>query len=203
LGRILAELTLQSVSEGELVAEPQVSLRAEQLYIPIENVAFQAMFLIDVFDREMYHYDVERNLDESNIPDLLTEMNLIDIGPIRMLTVPGELFPELAIGGYDGSRVGSTLEEIIDSDNPNPPDLSAAPEGPYLKDQMGFDYNWILGLGNDEIGYLVPEYDYQLHERNPYLDEPEGDHYEETNSVGPNAVPRVLETATRLIEWAP
>jgi hypothetical protein len=203
LGKVLAELVIESVSSGTTVSEPRVSMRAEQLYIPIENVAFQAMFLIGVFDRDIYNYDDTRNLDEHNIPELLTEMNLIDVGPIRMLTVPGELFPELAIGGYDGSHVGTTEVELIDKENPNPPDLDSAPDGPYLKDQMGAEHNWIIGLGNDEIGYLVPQYDYKLHELNPYLDEPEGDHYEETNSVGPNAVPRILDLATQLIEWTP
>ena len=185
LGKVIAELSLEAIAAGEEASSPTVSIRAEQLYIPIENVAFQAMFLIGVFERPIYNYDDTRNLDENNTPDLLTEMILIDVGPIRMLTVPGELFPELAIGGYDGSRVGTTEDDLLDSDNENPPDLDAAPEGPYLKDQMAAQYNWIIGLGNDEIGYLIPSYDYKLHEQNPYLNEPEGDHYEETNSVGP------------------
>jgi hypothetical protein len=203
LGKVIAELALESVAAGSVASDATVSLRAAPLYIPIENIAFQAMFLIGVFDREIFNYDAERNLDENNTPDLYTEMNLIDIGPIRMMTVPGELFPELAIGGYDGSRVNTTEVELIDVENPNPPALDEAPEGPYLKDQMAAQYNWIIGLGNDEIGYLIPSYDYKLHELNPYLDEPEGDHYEETNSVGPSATPRILDMATQLIEWTP
>ncbi len=43
----------------------------------------------------------------------------------------------------------------------------------------------IVGLANDEIGYIVPESDFLLHPQAPYILEAEG-HYEETNSVGPN-----------------
>ena len=87
---------------------------------------------------------------------------------------------------------------LIDPNNPNPPDVDAAPQGPYIKDRMGGTYRWIIGLGNDEVGYLVPPYDYILDERSPYISEAPGDHYEETNSIGPSTVPAVLETAALL-----
>jgi hypothetical protein len=88
----------------------------------------------------------------------------------------------------------------IKADNPNPPDLSAAPPPPYFSDLAPGQYRWPLGLGNDELGYLVPEYDYKLDDDAPYFTEPDGDHYEETNSVGPNAVPRVRIVLDRLIQ---
>ena len=43
-------------------------------------------------------------------------------------TVPGEIVPELLIGGYDGSKVGDPNKTVLDENNPNPPDLSLAPE---------------------------------------------------------------------------
>jgi len=45
----------------------------------------------------------------------------------------------------------------------------------------------VIGLANDEIGYIVPPSDFVLDGELPYVQEAEGDHYEETNSVGPNA----------------
>ena len=136
---------------------------------------------------------------------LLTEVDLFDLGPIRMLSIPGELLPELAIGGYDESegQPFTPLETLINPDNENPPDLSAAPEGPYLFDRMGGEYNWIIGLGNDEVGYIIPPYNYQLHETTPYLQEADGDHYEETNSLGPQTTPLIEEAVIELLEWSP
>jgi hypothetical protein len=40
-----------------------------------------------------------------------------------------------------------------------------------------------------------------LHPTNPYFDEAEGDHYEETNSIGPNGWPRVKSELTKLLGW--
>lgn len=202
LGKIIADLSLQALETAVVADAPTVSAWGEPVFIPMENVAFQAMYLLGVFDRPAFNYDPNTTLDEDNIPELLTEVDLIELGPIRMLTVPGELAPELALGGYDGSRVNTDEVSLIAADNPLPPDLAAAPEGPYYYDHMGASYNWILGLANDEVGYLIPSYDYVLHDTIPYLDQAEGDHYEETNSVGPSAVPRLDAVVAKLADYA-
>ena len=47
---------------------------------------------------------------------------------------------------------------------------------------MNAEHKWIIGLGNDELGYFVPSYNYQLSETSPYFQQAEGDHYEETSA---------------------
>ena len=54
------------------------------------------------------------------------------------------------------------------------------------KTQLGAGQLLVVGLANDEIGYIVPLSDFRLDAELPYLQEAEGDHYEETNSVGRN-----------------
>ncbi len=198
LGEVVGGVALQALDAAEAAESPRVSFKAEGFNLVVENYGFQALFLIGVFERAILNYDPSLDIGPSNTPEVATEMDLITIGPLRMLTVPGELAPELAIGGYDGSRVGTEEDEFISAENPAPPDVASAPGGPYLKDQMAGGHNWIIGLGNDEIGYLIPPYDYVLDPRSPYLAEAEGDHYEETNSLGPSTVPKLLEVATLL-----
>ena len=196
LGEIVAGLALDAIaSAGAPAAGPTLGFRAEGVEIPVENIGFQALFLAGVFERSLVGWDSTQPITEANTPRVLSEVDLIELGPLRILTIPGELFPELAVGGYDGSRVNTDEVPFIDPDNALPPDLSAAPTGPPLKEQMGSEHAWIMGLGNDEIGYLVPPYDYVLAESAPYLSEAPGDHYEETNSLGPAAVPLLLDAA--------
>lgn len=201
LGELVADLALQAVEASAAAEDPRLSLRSSELFIPVENFAFQALFLIGLFERDLYNYDPEDDLDEDNRPDILTGIDLLRLGPVAMLTVPGELAPEIAIGGYDGSRVNTDEDTLIDPDNENPPDLTLAPEGPYLKETMAAEHAWIIGLGNDEIGYLIPSYDYELSESVPYLEEAPGHHYEETNSIGPQAAPLIEDLARQLIAW--
>ena len=196
LGHIVAGLAIDALESAAGPAEaPRLGFRAEVVEIPVENIGFQALFLAGVFERELVGWDSSLPISATNIPKIRTEVDLIELGPLRILTVPGELFPELAVGGYDGSRVNTDEVPFMDPGNEAPPDLAAAPTGPPLKAQLGVEHAWILGLGNDEIGYLVPPYDYVLAESAPYLSEPPGDHYEETNSLGPAAVPTLLAAA--------
>ncbi len=205
LGHMMATGALEALAEASEAADPELRFRVAETSLPIDNTAFQAMFLMGVFERQAFNYDPDAPLDMDNVPELATELNLIEVGPIRMLTIPGELLPELAIGGYDGShtQIGDYTDPIVDLDQENAADLSLAPEGPYLKEQLGGEHSWIIGLGNDELGYIIPEYNFILDDRVPYLMEAEGDHYEETNSLGPRTAGLVLEWADRLITWTP
>lgn len=205
LGHMMATAGLEAIAGAPSASSPDLKVTVAKMTFPIDNTAFQAMFLMGVFEREAFNYDRDAPLDDYNIPELATEMNVIDVGPIRMLTIPGELLPELAIGGFDGShtQIGDYTDPIVDLEQENAADLSLAPEGPFLKEQMGAEKNWIIGLGNDELGYIIPEYNFILDDRVPYLIEASGDHYEETNSLGPRTAPMMMEWADRLLTWNP
>ena len=202
LGKVLASHTLDALEAGEQIADADLSFAAQSFFLQVENWGFQAMFIAGLLDRQLYNWDDTEPVDDDNIPEVLTEVDRIELGPLQILTVPGELAPELAIGGYDGSRVNTELDEFIGSDNPNPPDVDQAPSGPYYKDMMA-EHAWILGLANDEIGYILPAYDFQLDDVLPYFEEPDGDHYEETRSLGPDTAPRLDEEVARLLAWSP
>ncbi len=135
-------------------------------------------------------------LPEKARPWVETEVSRIRLGPVDMLGIPGELFPELAVGGFDGSR--SFGHAFIKPDNPNPPGIERAPRGPYLRERLG-RHGWVVGLANDELGYLVPGYDFQAAPTRSMTPKPAGTHYEETNSIGPSATRIVLDAAEELL----
>jgi hypothetical protein len=203
LGQRLAQFTMEALDPANgAVAEaaPDLRFRTRELKLLVENITFQAAFLLGIFPREMTDYDPTYPFDDHNVPSIQSELVYLRIGQASMATVPGELFPELFLGGYDGSYSGGY--PLVLPDNPNPPDLTAAPEGPYLRDLLAADgsaFQWLIGLGQDEVGYLMPSYDYKLDERAPYIDRPPGDHYEETNSLGPSAMPRILQNLTEML----
>jgi hypothetical protein len=202
IGLIVAEIGLDALARGETIADPRLSFRAHRYRLPVDNIGFQGMFLSGVLVRELYEYDPNIPIDAANLPEIATEVAVIEVGPLQLATVPGELLPELLIGGYDGSVVDAPVT-VVRADNAHPPDLSAAPSAPYLVDQFTQPHRWLIGLGNDELGYIIPDYDFKLHEDVPYILEAEGDHYEETNSLGPRTAGIVLAETERLLAWSP
>ena len=201
LGKVVGEMMLTAIEDGETLENPALSFKVQRVQLPVDNIGFQAMFLSGVLDRELYDYDPAEVLSDTNVPKIYTEVGHIAIGSLELLTVPGELFPEVAFGGYDGSKVGNDTEAFISPDNPNPPQVEDAPSGPYWAELMETEHAWIVGLANDELGYIIPAYDFKVHETVPYLDEAEGDHYEETNSLGPQTEPLLDAAIRQLMAW--
>ncbi len=64
----------------------------------------------------------------------------------------------------------------------------------------------IFGLCNDEIGYIIPPEDFLVDSDSPYvnhIDDGTGeDHYEETNSMGPDTASRIMEVFEALYRKA-
>lgn len=201
IGKAKAEMALDAIESGVTVPAPELAFAQNRFSLPVDNYGFQAMFLTGIIDRPIFDWDPAQPIDADNTPVVETEVNLIRVGPIDLLTIPGEVLPELAVSGYDGSRVGTTLHELVDPENPNPPDLSQAPDGPFWKDMPSGEHVWILNLANDELGYIIPPYDFKLHEQQPWFEEPEGDHYEETNSLGPQTAPLLTDRIQELVDW--
>ena len=145
-------------------------------------------------------------------PLVMSEVSVIRLGSLSLFTAPGEPFPELLTGGYPGRPsvqdpvIGDVEERLVDAvcderglpagregspggqspcvvraDHENPPPWADAPEPPYGYELLP-GTPFLIGLGGDFLGYLVPPYDFQIGAR-------AGDHYEETNSAGPALVP--------------
>lgn len=206
VGRVAGYHALQAIAAEEPVVDPQLHFRTRQVMADVENRGYHLMFQLGIFDREVFNYNPTQLIGNNNIPQVRTEVSVLTLGPLAVATVPGELLPELAIGGYDGASTGP-LQDVLSEGGDNPPDLSLAPDGPYLVDRLlaqsaDITHTMVWSLANDELGYLIPDYNYILHPTSPYLNEAPGDHYEETNSLGISARRVIVGSLEELADWA-
>ncbi|HBL16371.1 MAG TPA: hypothetical protein DD417_06325 [Elusimicrobia bacterium] len=217
IGRRLADEALRALRGAPRRAGGEVSFASRTVRIPVENSRYLAFLPSLAFGHELQNRDGHAlgawrrwwlplrhvlfyPLRSDLRPWIETEVSLLRIGRIAVLGLPGELFPELALGGYGGEfRFGHPL---VGPSNPNPPDLKKAPAGPYLRALLGKE-GLLVGLANDEIGYIVPEYDFQTAPTRTMLPRPPGTHYEETNSIGRSAAPLLLDAARELLSSSP
>lgn len=206
VGTLLAVGALRAIRESTPPEETMtLGFVRSRFEVTIENFGYHAMLLADVFRRSAHGYDPTRPLERGNYPKTWTEISWLRLGRAQVLTFPGEPSPELLIGGYDGSHTPS-IWPIVDETATNPPVLTRRPPGPYLFDRLrdlGAEYPMGWSTTNDMLGYLMPSYDYELHPAAPYIEEAPGDHYEETNSIGPNGWPTMEAEFEQVLAGTP
>lgn len=195
IGLLVAEMALDAIAQGDTAAEADLVVGAQTVKLPVDNTAFQAMFRLG----NLAHRTAYGVVDDAEDAEIDSEMDIVQLGPLRMVTWPGEVLPEVVLGGKDGAYTAAGVP-IVDPANEFAPDVSTMPDGPYLLDTLGGELSWILGLGNDEIGYIIPEWQFVLGPV-PYLQQAPGDHYEETNSLGPLTVGVLEQTHRDLVRW--
>ncbi|OGR91439.1 MAG: hypothetical protein A2V88_06510 [Elusimicrobia bacterium RBG_16_66_12] len=194
----------------------RLSFRSERILVPVENSRYRLALpaltfghlLLDSEGRPLAPWkkwslplrQLFVGLTADAQPWVESEVSLLRIGPALLLGLPGEAFPELAVGGYDGKYAFG--RPLTSPGNPDPPDVSRAPKGPYLRDLVKAPVPMLVGLANDELGYLAPGYDFKIRPSKLMLPRLPGHHYEETNSIGPSATRIVTESAARLLKEA-
>lgn len=197
IGAMVGELALDALTDGQLVEEIALAVGSERVEMPIDNTGFQLLFRGGVFDHRSVEGADDGDFDEAR---LASEMNVLKIGPITMVSWPGEVLPEL-LYEVDDTRFHPPGVPLIAEDNPNPPDLEAQGALEVQMEDFGGELNWVIGLGNDEVGYIIPKWQFELAEQGPYLQQAEGDHYEETNSLGPETADLLLPVHAQLSRW--
>jgi len=189
---------------GESVGELPLRIKSAVYNARVDNLYFHVGFLINLLGpHELIGYDSSQAIEEGNLPWMPLRATFLQVGPLGIVTVPGELHPELWVGGYDGSW--SWGWPLYDAKKPNLPRFDEAPLPPYMRDLVlahdGVRYPVVAGLAEDYVGYIVPAYNYALHPDSPYLKEAEGDHYEEVYSLGPQVEEHVVHPILELLAY--
>jgi hypothetical protein len=205
IGHGAATFAYKAMAQGATtIADVPISWRSKRFKAHVDNTGFQVALLSGLINtKEIFDYDHTKPIDmDTNRPAVETEVHYVRLGPASFVTAPGELHPELFVGGYDGSRAGTY--PIIKPDNPNPPDLSKAPPPPYVCNLMEGEYRFSLGCTSDYLGYIVAEFNFELADPSkgtPWIDEAEGDHYEETRSISKSAEREIIGTLKKLVSY--
>jgi hypothetical protein len=172
-GNLLSMLALDAMENpSEIIDSASISLVVRTLVIPIKNNLFKLGTALGVFSRGTTGWMKVR-----------TELAAIRIGPISFIAVPGEIYPEIVNGGIE---------------RPEGADFDIDPlEIPPLRDLMPGRYKFVLGLANDEIGYIIPKSQWDA--KAPYTYGRESAPYGEINSPGPETGPVIHKNLKEML----
>ena len=154
-----------------------MALSRQKCVVPMDNIVFLICKALGVLDNQAVR------VESATGYGVETELAVLRLDDLGVALIPGEIFPELVYGVLYG-------DANPEGKNPEPLMNIAA--------QYGITKLLVVGLSNDEIGYIVPPSDYLLNEKMPYLertmDYKGEDHYEETNSIGPECAQVMADT---------
>jgi hypothetical protein len=160
-----------------------VEYRTARVFVPLENRLFRLATFLGVLDRKVYSGSEPATTVFGN--DLQTEIGVLRVADVEMLLVPGEIYPELVVGG------------IQDPQDPGA-DFEAAPREPALEGMLTAEHRLVVGLANDEIGYILPRSQWDTDA--PFAYGRDESQYGEVNSVGPSVAPILAEAFAELLE---
>jgi hypothetical protein len=176
IGWLLAERAEKILeTSGEKVISPTIRFATQQFFLEPRNEGLVEKMKAGLIRRIVYKDGIPTQ-DFTGSVQVKTRMTLFRVGPIDFLTVPGELNPELEIGlpaGFNPSQ------GPVHADN-------YAVRKP-LNTILRGKYKIVVGLGEDELGYIVPECDWRM------------TYYEPHMSVSPEMERIVIERAERLV----
>jgi hypothetical protein len=187
LARAVGERAADAALEA-LRAAPHASAstalehRSAAAFVPLENRLFRLAAFLGVLPRKVF--SAGRPATTLFGDDVETEVGYLRLGDLEALLVPAEIYPELVLGG------------IQDPQDPGADHRGAPRERP-LFDLLRSDHRMVVGLANDEIGYVIPRSQWDA--KAPFAYARAEDQYGEVNSVGPSAAPRLREAFARLL----
>jgi hypothetical protein len=165
VGRRLAEAIFGALpARSAPQTSPRLAVVARTLELEMDNVLFRLANALGLFGRGQPRFNHVRS-----------EVAMLTFGDASIACVPGELYPEIANGG---------IEHPFGADFPGGP-----VEVPSLRELMPGRIKFLIGLANDEVGYIIPHSEWDAEA--PWLYGSPKRHYGEINSLGPETGPAI------------
>ena len=185
-GLLVGKLADKALADAKAVKLTPFEVRTKSLFMPIDNTFYVAGFGLGVLKRDAYLWKgdplkaepIGAKFDPKTRMCIKSEVGWLKLGDLEIAAIPGEIYPELVL-----SKVQDPADTGADF-----PDAAIEP-GIYA--QMKSKHRMIVGLANDEIGYILPKR--QWDEKAPFCYGRKKAQYGEENSLGPETAPILCE----------
>jgi hypothetical protein len=182
--RALADQALASAQPIDLGDGPVIA--SKPVVLPLANDGFRQARALGVLPHEAVAWTGDPYQPGPVVPrgqlegdfGLLTEVAYLRLGELHIACIPGEIYPELVVGRF---------QDPVDPGA----DFPDAPLEPHVLGTLPGEKVLIVGLANDEVGYILPKRQWDV--KPPYAYGKERPQYGEVNSVGPDTAPILMK----------
>jgi hypothetical protein len=200
IGRGLGDKVVAALRGAAPQAEVSLTLDRRSFLMGSGNGGFAAALTLGAIDRQLFHADgrpfTRGEAQSVMLVDLLegraliqSEVNVLGVGPLEILFVPGELYPELWLEAAPG---------VSRAERPAGGDYPDAPLDPPLSSYLvRGTLRAIVNQANDSLGYIIPKS--QFDQVAPFAYGRSSDQYGEQNSNGPDTAPAIHEAVQAMM----
>lgn len=189
----VGRLAESAMAECKPIELTPMYVAARPIVVPVANPLYHLAWALGVVDREGRSWAgspeklgpvLGSEIPKSLVIALETEVACLRLGQLRVVCIPGEIYPELIYGKYqDPVDPGADFPDVT----LEKPLVELLPDDRFL----------VFGLANDEIGYIIPKR--QWDEKPPHAYGRDAPQYGEGNSVGPATAPIIMKSLEELI----
>lgn len=190
-GTLVGQLADKALKTATAVSLVPFDIRSRAMLVPVDNNLYRLAWQLGTLNRQLYPWEgtatpkeFTPTKDISKPAAVKTEVGYLKLGDLEIAIIPGEIYPELVLG------------KVQDPPDPGA-DFPDAPIEPGIYAQLKGKHKMIVGLGNDELGYIIPKR--QWDEKPPFCYGLKKAQYGEANSVGPDAAPVICNTFKELV----
>jgi hypothetical protein len=190
-GRLVGQLAHKALDNAKDVELAPIQVQRRELFLPVDNKMYLLGRQVGVLQREAFLWTGDAaKAEPAPVPEdpkkricMKTEVGRLRLGQLDVALIPGEIYPELV------------LDKVADP-APEGADYPEAPVEPAIYKQLAGPYRMLVGLANDEIGYIIPKR--QWDEKPPFTYGRKSAPYGEINSLGPETAPLLCEAFKKL-----
>lgn len=190
-GELVGALAERALGRAKPIRLAPLEARRREVFLPLDNRLYRLARALGVLDRQAFAWTGDPRREsavaagsEARRLALRTEVGWLRLGELEVAAVPGEIYPELVLG------------KVQDPADPGA-DFPDAPMEPALYASMLARYRMVVGLANDELGYIIPKR--QWDEKAPFCYGRRRAQYGEENSVGPETAPILCREFRELV----
>ena len=194
-GEAVAALATKAASAAEPIELAPFVVSAKPIAVPVENKLYKAARAVGVLQRDGVPWTgdfekVGQPVDPKSGEQLAaveSEVAYLRLGELHVAGLPGEVYPELLHGKF---------QEPVEANV----DFPDAPLEPTVAELLPGKRWLVIGLANDEIGYIIPKR--QWDSAAPYAYGRQTSQYGEINSCGPDVAPILMQALKKRIAEA-
>jgi hypothetical protein len=194
-GEAIADLADKALHDAQPIVLTPLGVYSRPIMIPLDNEGFKAARAAGILTRPVYAWTGSHDKQGDEIPlgqvdgrqAMQTEVGYLRLGELHVAAIPGELYPEIVYGKYqEPADPGADFP-----DAPlEKPIIRILPSAKML----------VIGLANDEIGYIVPKRQWDVEK--PFAYGRTSAQYGERNSLGPDTAQVLMEVLADLVAEA-